>query len=216
MHHESGEPIQGPIHPGQQGQEVFSEDYFSSARAEKHTGWEDCFHLQIPPGGTHPNGVVSELTKCLQLVSVIGLRQGVVSAATEVPEQRGSRTSSELDGHIAFIFLFVKKKFRPKVGKRTQAFLPCFSQKFQWHKSCKERREMKRRDAGSTFEEGATESSCGNKCAACTEEVLTRPCGSSSQNSFGHRTRQNEGVDPRSKNTAVRHGSRSSTMFKME
>ena len=39
LHHESGEPIEEPIHPGQQrrirqGQEVFSEDYFSSARVD--------------------------------------------------------------------------------------------------------------------------------------------------------------------------------------
>ena len=45
LHHESGEPIGEPIHPGQQrriqqGQEVFSEDYFSSARVDQHTGWE--------------------------------------------------------------------------------------------------------------------------------------------------------------------------------
>ena len=45
LHHESGEPIEESIHPGQQrrlqqGQEVFSEDYFSSARVDQHTGWE--------------------------------------------------------------------------------------------------------------------------------------------------------------------------------
>ena len=45
LHHESGEPIEGPIHPGQQrrtqqGQEVFSEDYFSGAPVDQHTGWE--------------------------------------------------------------------------------------------------------------------------------------------------------------------------------
>ena len=45
LHHESGEPIEEPIHPGQQrriqqGQEVCSEDYFSSARIDQHTGWE--------------------------------------------------------------------------------------------------------------------------------------------------------------------------------
>ena len=45
LHHESGEPIEEPIHPSQQrriqqGQEVFSEDYFSSARVDQHTGWE--------------------------------------------------------------------------------------------------------------------------------------------------------------------------------
>ena len=43
--HESGEPIEEPIHPGQQrriqqGQEVFSEDYFTSARVDQHTGWQ--------------------------------------------------------------------------------------------------------------------------------------------------------------------------------
>ena len=44
LHHESGEPIEEPIHPGQQrrirqGQEHFSEDYLSSARVDLHTGW---------------------------------------------------------------------------------------------------------------------------------------------------------------------------------
>ena len=44
LHHESGEPIEEPIHPGQQrrtrqGQEVFSVDYLSSARVDQHTGW---------------------------------------------------------------------------------------------------------------------------------------------------------------------------------
>ena len=44
LHHESGEPIEERIHPGQrrriqQGQEVFSEEYFSSARVDQHTGW---------------------------------------------------------------------------------------------------------------------------------------------------------------------------------
>ena len=43
LHHEAGEPIEEPIHPGQQrriqqGQEVFSEDYFSTARVDQHTG----------------------------------------------------------------------------------------------------------------------------------------------------------------------------------
>ena len=43
LHHESGEPIEEPIHPSQQrrirqGQEVFSEDYLSSARVDQHTG----------------------------------------------------------------------------------------------------------------------------------------------------------------------------------
>ena len=45
LHHESGEPIEEPTHPGQQrrirqGQEVFSEDYSSSARVDQHTGWQ--------------------------------------------------------------------------------------------------------------------------------------------------------------------------------
>ena len=44
-HYESGEPIEEAIHPGphrriRQGQEVFSEDYFSSARLDQHTGWQ--------------------------------------------------------------------------------------------------------------------------------------------------------------------------------
>ena len=45
LHHESREPVEEPIHPCQQrrirqGQEVFSEDYFSSARVDQHTGWQ--------------------------------------------------------------------------------------------------------------------------------------------------------------------------------
>ena len=45
LHHESRKPIEEPIHPGQQrriqqGQEVFSEDCFSNARVDQHTGWE--------------------------------------------------------------------------------------------------------------------------------------------------------------------------------
>ena len=45
LHHESGAPVEEPIHSGQQrrkqqGQEVFSEDYFSNARVDQHTGWE--------------------------------------------------------------------------------------------------------------------------------------------------------------------------------
>ena len=45
LHHEAGEPIEEPIHPGQQrrirrGQEIFSEDYLSSARIDQHTGWQ--------------------------------------------------------------------------------------------------------------------------------------------------------------------------------
>ena len=49
-HHESGEQVEEPIHPGQPrrtqlGQQVFSEEYFSSARVDQHAGY----------GGTHPN-----------------------------------------------------------------------------------------------------------------------------------------------------------------
>ena len=45
LHQESRKPIEEPIHPNQQrrirqGQEVFSEDYFSSARVDQHTGWQ--------------------------------------------------------------------------------------------------------------------------------------------------------------------------------
>ena len=52
LHHESGEPIEEPIQPGQQrrtrrGQEIFSEDYLSSVRVDQHTGWQywPSFHL---------------------------------------------------------------------------------------------------------------------------------------------------------------------------
>ena len=45
LHHESGEPIEEPTQPSQQrrirrGQEIFSEDYLSSARVDQHTGWQ--------------------------------------------------------------------------------------------------------------------------------------------------------------------------------
>ena len=45
LHHESGERVEEPIHQDQQrrirrGQEIFSEDYQSSARNDQHTGWE--------------------------------------------------------------------------------------------------------------------------------------------------------------------------------
>ena len=45
LHHESGEQVEEPIHPCQQrrtrrGQDIFSEDYLSSARIDQHTGWQ--------------------------------------------------------------------------------------------------------------------------------------------------------------------------------
>ena len=69
LHHESGEPIEEPIHPGQQrrirrGQEIFKEDYLSSARIDQHTRW------QHPRGGTNPNGIGSELTENVLLESL--------------------------------------------------------------------------------------------------------------------------------------------------
>ena len=53
LHHESGEPIEEAIHPGQQrrihqGQEVSSEDYLSSARVDQHTGWQYWLSSPIP------------------------------------------------------------------------------------------------------------------------------------------------------------------------
>ena len=44
LHHESGEPTEEPIRPGQQrrtrqGLEFFSEDYLSSARVDQRAGW---------------------------------------------------------------------------------------------------------------------------------------------------------------------------------
>ena len=67
LHHESGQPIEEPIHPGQQrrkqqGQEVFSEDYFSSGRVDEHTGWEYWPQSTSSSWCTHLNGVASELT----------------------------------------------------------------------------------------------------------------------------------------------------------
>ena len=55
FHRESREQVKGRLHQDQQrrirqGQEFFSE-------VDQHTGWE-----QVPGGGTHPNGVGSELT----------------------------------------------------------------------------------------------------------------------------------------------------------
>ena len=44
LHHESGEPIEEPVHPGQQRRtrrgQIFSKDYLSSARVDQHTGWQ--------------------------------------------------------------------------------------------------------------------------------------------------------------------------------
>ena len=67
LHHESGEPIDEPIHPcqqrrRQQGQAVFPEDYFSSDRVDQHTGWE--YWLSSPSSSWWyvPKGVGSELT----------------------------------------------------------------------------------------------------------------------------------------------------------
>ena len=85
LHHESGEPIEEPIHPGQQrrtrqGEEVFSEDYLSSARVDQHTGYiyiyiYIVFQLEVPRGGTHPNGVGRELTFFILLKSLSFLLQ---------------------------------------------------------------------------------------------------------------------------------------------
>ena len=114
LHHESGEPSEEPIHPGQQrrnqqGQEVFSKiTYFSSARVGQHTGWEYWLHLQVPRGGTHLNGVGSELTIFtllgffryswfrLQLVAIHCNRRGVW---TEHPHTRLSQ-HFQLCAHI--------------------------------------------------------------------------------------------------------------------
>ena len=67
LHHESGEPIEEPIHPGQQrrirqGQQVFCEDYMSGAQLINIQDGNICLQLQVHRGGTHPNGVGSELT----------------------------------------------------------------------------------------------------------------------------------------------------------
>ena len=67
LHHESGEPIEEPIHPGQQRrirqeQEVLSEDCLSSARVINTQDGNIGLHLQVLRGGTIPNGVGSELT----------------------------------------------------------------------------------------------------------------------------------------------------------
>ena len=74
LHHESGEPIEEPIHPGQQRRnnkdKKFSPKITSPALELTNIQDGDIgLHLQIPRGGTHPNGVGSELTIFLQLVS---------------------------------------------------------------------------------------------------------------------------------------------------
>ena len=67
LHHESGEPIEEPIHPGQQrriqqGQE-FSPKITSPALELTNTQDGNIgLHLQVPRGGTHLNRVGSELT----------------------------------------------------------------------------------------------------------------------------------------------------------
>ena len=77
LHHESGEPIEEPIHPGQQrriqqGQELFSEDCFSSARVDNIQDGNIGFHLPVPRGGTHPNGVGSELVFFVAFFVTVG------------------------------------------------------------------------------------------------------------------------------------------------
>ena len=68
LHYESGEPIEEPIHPGQQrrirrGQEIFSEDYHPALQLINIQDGNVGLQLQVPRGGTNPNGVESELTK---------------------------------------------------------------------------------------------------------------------------------------------------------
>ena len=67
LHHESGEPIEEPIHPGQQrriqqGQEVFSEDTSPPLEFTNIQDGNIGLHLQALRGGTHPDGLGSELT----------------------------------------------------------------------------------------------------------------------------------------------------------
>ena len=69
LHHDPGEPIEEPIHPSQQrrirqGQEFFSEDYFSSARVDQHTGWQ---YWSSSPSSSKM--LCSNLSFLLQLVS---------------------------------------------------------------------------------------------------------------------------------------------------
>ena len=80
LHHESGEPNEEPIHPGQQrriqqGPEVSPK---ISCPALELTNIQDGnigLQLQVPRGGTHPNGVGSELTIFFLLESFFFLLQ---------------------------------------------------------------------------------------------------------------------------------------------
>ena len=67
LHHESGEPVEEPIHPSQQDE--YNEDKKFSPKITcptlELTDTQDGnigLHVQVPRGGTHPNGVGSELT----------------------------------------------------------------------------------------------------------------------------------------------------------
>ena len=67
LHHESREPIEEPIHPGQQRRNNRDKNFSPkiTSTALELTNIQDGnigLHLQIPRGGTHPNGVRSELT----------------------------------------------------------------------------------------------------------------------------------------------------------
>ena len=66
-HHEPGEPIETPIHPSQQRriqrrQEHFSEITCPALELINIQDGNIGLQLQVPRGGTHPNGVGSELT----------------------------------------------------------------------------------------------------------------------------------------------------------
>ena len=75
LHQESGEPIEEPIHPGQQ-RRIDKDKKFSpkiTSPVLELTNIQDGnigFHLQVPLGGTHPNGVGSELTKLIFFCSL--------------------------------------------------------------------------------------------------------------------------------------------------
>ena len=56
LHHEAGEPIEEPIHPGQQRRTCPRLELFNILDGNIN------LHLQVPRGGTNPNGVGCELT----------------------------------------------------------------------------------------------------------------------------------------------------------
>ena len=74
LHHDSREPIVEPIHPGQQrriqrGREISQKKTCPALELINTRDGNIGLQVQVPRGGTNPNGVGSELTKKFLLAS---------------------------------------------------------------------------------------------------------------------------------------------------